>query len=288
MSHAVITSILGTLLVTHGQGDVPCDTNFGAACASSESPSLLQLGSQRSDSFQSMDAEVEARGELEFLRTVIHLEEALDVPYDTESYNKMDIFYHGKGSRPAILLVHGSGGDKAKMGLLVGDFSGLGYVVSSINYKGASDVGKAIKFLKANAGKYGIDKDKLGVYGYSAGGRAAATKALDPKSGEEVKAAIIVAGGTNSGVKQIHANAPPFLLITAADDPVVNPAGSMNMHAQFQKLGCTSELLVFKTGGHSPQKKENQKEFLTRCAQFWETHLGAPAEPVLLEDAVSV
>ncbi|MFH1032144.1 MAG: alpha/beta hydrolase [Chloroflexota bacterium] len=103
---------------------------------------------------------------------------------------KMDIFYHRKTEepRPAIVYIHGGGwysGDKSR-GAGQYDIPELvahGYVVASVNYRLAprykfpaqiEDIKCAIRFLRANADKYGIDSLNIGVLGDSAGGHLAA------------------------------------------------------------------------------------------------------------------
>jgi acetyl esterase/lipase len=85
---------------------------------------------------------------------------------------------------PLVVWVHGggwSGGDKsANMAL---PLSGRGYVVASINYRLSGvapfpaqieDCRAAIRWLRANAAKYGIDPRRIGVWGGSAGGHLVA------------------------------------------------------------------------------------------------------------------
>lgn len=103
---------------------------------------------------------------------------------------KMDIYYDRKTDnlKPAIVYIHGGGwysGDKSKG---VGQFDipelvAHGYLVASVNYRLAprykfpaqiEDVKCAIRFLRANADKYGIDPLNIGVMGDSAGGHLAA------------------------------------------------------------------------------------------------------------------
>jgi acetyl esterase/lipase len=99
---------------------------------------------------------------------------------------KMDVYYplNQGGPAPVAVYVHGGGwtsGDKSS-GAGVRDIPELiarGYVVAAINYRLApqykfpaqiQDCKCAIRFLRANADKYGIDPDKIGAWGGSAGG----------------------------------------------------------------------------------------------------------------------
>ena len=85
---------------------------------------------------------------------------------------------------PLVIWIHGggwSGGDKANNVAL--PLSGRGYVVASVNYRltgvapfpaQIEDCRAAIRFLRANAAKYGIDPKHVGVWGGSAGGHLVA------------------------------------------------------------------------------------------------------------------
>jgi acetyl esterase/lipase len=100
---------------------------------------------------------------------------------------------------PAIVWIHGGGwsaGDKYPCPIV--RFADQGYVIVSINYRFAPknrfpaqmyDCKGAIRFLRANAGKYNIDPDHIGVWGASAGGHLVAllgTSADDPTAEGDV------------------------------------------------------------------------------------------------------
>ena len=89
--------------------------------------------------------------------------------------------------RPAVVMIHGGGwigGDKAAAReVQVGTtLAGAGYVCASVNYKldgndrwptNLFDCKNAVRFLRANAEKYHVDADRIGVIGGSAGGHLA-------------------------------------------------------------------------------------------------------------------
>lgn len=82
---------------------------------------------------------------------------------------------------PCIVLIHGGGwaaGNKNGHNPQVHDFVQKGYVSATVHYRFApkhvfpaqvEDVKCAIRFLRANAEKYGIDKNRIGAVGFSAG-----------------------------------------------------------------------------------------------------------------------
>jgi len=93
--------------------------------------------------------------------------------------------------KPALVWIPGGGWRGADKNLMLGEmaeFANAGYVVASIYYRSSSegkwpaqmiDVKTAIRFLRANAEKYEINPDKIGVFGRSAGGHLAAMTAMN-------------------------------------------------------------------------------------------------------------
>ena len=114
----------------------------------------------------------------------------IDVEYAAASVNqKLDLYLPptGTGPFPLVVWVHGGGwrnGDKLlpagapQFGLLA-----RGYALASINYRFSSeatfpaqifDVKAATRFLRSHAAEYGLDKNRIAVWGFSAGGHLAA------------------------------------------------------------------------------------------------------------------
>lgn len=111
----------------------------------------------------------------------------------------LDLYRPGAdGPQPLVIYIHGGGwmiGDKRMSGAASGkftttlaDLSARGYVVAALDYRLAreapfpaaiDDVRTAVRFLKANAGRYGIDGQRVGIWGGSAGAQLAALAALD-------------------------------------------------------------------------------------------------------------
>jgi acetyl esterase/lipase len=102
----------------------------------------------------------------------------------------------GGGPHPLVLFIHGGGwvgGNTRHSGALanfpqaVAQLAAEGFVVASVEYRlsgeapfpaALQDVRAALRYLKGNAAKYGIDATKVAVWGGSAGGQLAALAAL--------------------------------------------------------------------------------------------------------------
>lgn len=94
--------------------------------------------------------------------------------------------------RPAVVLIHGGGWAAGRRDLTHSTMRALaahGYVAVSVEYRLArsartrfpaavSDVRCAVRRLRADAGRHGIDPDRIAAVGFSAGGHLAAMLAL--------------------------------------------------------------------------------------------------------------
>lgn len=90
-----------------------------------------------------------------------------------------------KGPLPAIVCIHGGGfraGNREHHDRLCIQLAQRGYVAATVTYRlspkyqfpaAVRDVKAAVRWLRANAGKYGIDPERIGTTGDSAGGHLA-------------------------------------------------------------------------------------------------------------------
>lgn len=99
---------------------------------------------------------------------------------------------HASGGAPVIIYVHGGGwtsGHTRHSGAfenwpgVLASLAGRGYVVASLNYRlsaeapspaAEQDIKSAVRWLRTNAARFGIDKRRIGIWGGSAGGQLAA------------------------------------------------------------------------------------------------------------------
>ena len=106
-----------------------------------------------------------------------------DIAYVTNGHprQKLDLYLPKDTENPPLMiLIHGGGfkeGDKSEEN--VAQWLSLGYAVASLNYRFSSDAifpaqiedcKAAVRWLRANAKKYGYDPDRFGARGSSAGG----------------------------------------------------------------------------------------------------------------------
>ncbi len=148
------------------------------------------------------------------------------------------------------------------------------------------DAQQAIKLLRENADKFGIDKNKIGIMGFSAGGHLASTAAthfeksyienpnntsLRPDFQILVYPVITMKDGlthggsrdnligknptaadieTFSNELQIKANTPPAYLTHAADDKLVDVDNSISYFENLRKNKVEVEMHIYPKGDH--------------------------------------
>lgn len=102
------------------------------------------------------------------------------------------------GTLPGLIVIHGGAwraGSKDHMRIFCEQFARAGYVVTSVQYRfcpehrfpaQVEDVKCAVRWMRANAPKYGLDPARIGAMGASAGGHLSLLLGLmDPKDGLE-------------------------------------------------------------------------------------------------------
>lgn len=176
------------------------------------------------------------------------------------------------------------------------------------------DVRRSVRFVRLNAERFGVDADRLGVTGGSAGGHlslmiATASDAGDPNAKDEVlrasnRVAAVVAiypptdirrwvadppenikpypalrfevakAPAYSPLVHVSPDDPPTLLIHGDKDPLVPIEHSQWIFAELQKQKVPSELLVIEGAGHSFKGEDGVRAAKALVAWF-EKHLAA-------------
>ncbi len=234
-----------------------------------------------------------------------------DLSYATKSpAEKLDLYLPAQGGAraPLVIWIHGGGfmvGDKHSMPrrkfgpapkpvgpfgpyqIQVPDVAALtakGYAVASLNYRlGANmyvaavpaiqDGNAAVRFLRANAGKYHLDPGKFAVWGNSAGGYMAAMLGTtgdqptifdDPSLGNAdvssaVQAVVVWYGAEDrlpdpelSIVRYLTTarNLPAFMIANGDADPVIPLIQAQRLQDALIRAGAKSTLTILPGAGH--------------------------------------
>lgn len=223
----------------------------------------------------------------------------------------LDIFQPGgddEDDRAAILFVHGGGfgfGDKSD-GVspnLAEDFAKRGYVTASVNYRllapggcsgtepgasgctaaaieGIHDVQAAVRWLRASAETYGVDPDRIGIAGESAGGVIAygvgAWSDVPGESGtpgvsSRVQAWMAISGGAPGAIFATPDDAPG-ILFASTGDPIVPHQWSADIEAKLTELGVPVELVTYDLDVHVPFL-EHRDDIVEKTVAFFAEHL---------------
>lgn len=191
---------------------------------------------------------------------------------------------------PVVLFIHGGswqGGDKNGYGFVGESLARAGYVTGVMSYRLApehrypdfvQDGAAALKYLRDHATQYGGDPDDLFVSGHSAGGFNAVELVDNARWLSEVNVPISAVrgviglagpysydfrtdqtrvafpeGSTPDQVmpdRHVRPDAPPHLLLVAANDTTVRPENGLRMQAALKKAGIPVELTVIPKLNH--------------------------------------
>lgn len=179
----------------------------------------------------------------------------------------------GFQQRPAMLVLPGGGygicSDREAEPVAMA-YLNAGYNAFVLRYtlknKGAwplplEDYEEAMALIEENSEKWHINKDKIAVVGFSAGGHLAACAATMAK--HRPKAAILVYAATehevldnccqpNLPVPSEHVDelTPPCFFVAARDDRLVPMENTLNMELALTKQNITYESHIYSYGGH--------------------------------------
>jgi len=203
---------------------------------------------------------------------------------------------------PIAMYVHGGGmtaGDKSDINpIFLNALASSGYAVASVNYRLApefrfpaqiEDVKCAIRYLRANAPRYGLDGSQIFAFGTSVGGQLVALAALTgphstfdvgpyPTESSNLLAVVDIFGPANltetasgfspSGIEQVFGkndhrdlalaspthfvvpNAPPILLVQGVNDTTVLKSQSIELYRDLKAAGDQTQLVLVQNMGH--------------------------------------
>jgi acetyl esterase/lipase len=197
-------------------------------------------------------------------------------------------------SRPAIVWVHGGSfafGDSGSPEIVdeATTMGMKGYVSISINYRLAPSPGcaaaspttqclqgivdaqhdaqTAVRFLRANASRYGVDPNRIAIGGSSAGAITALNvgydSATDPTA--SVRGAVSLSGASIGPAPS--AGDAPALLFHGTADTTVPYQWAVNTVNAAKAAGLLAWLISYEGDGHVPYVK-NRTDILTKTTNF--------------------
>jgi acetyl esterase/lipase len=239
------------------------------------------------------------------------------------------------GPRPLIVFVHGGGWANAnpragaaftRFPDVLANLAGRGYVVASIEFRFSSeapfpaqleDEQMAIRFLRANAARFGIDGSKVGAWGMSAGAQLAALNAVNCSEGTCVQGFVGWFGpydlnayardatddsriralfrceadcepvvlAAASPIGYVDGKDPPMLLIHGTDDRAVLPSQAQAFEQRLREAGVPVDLLLIPAAGHGficatpAATRDALRQALTATFEFFDRLFSEPRGP---------
>lgn len=212
--------------------------------------------------------------------------------YGGDPRQTLDIYVPSRpatsGPRPVIVFVYGGSwqsGSKDGYGFAARALAARGFVVAVPDYRlvpavrfpgFVEDCAATVRFVRANAGRWGGDGGRIVLIGHSAGAYNAAMLALDPRflgaDRAAVRGFVGLAGpydflpldtpASRAAFGQApdlprtqpitHASAgdPPVLLLHGAKDDTVFPRNSRALAARLTAAGVRAEIKIYPNLGH--------------------------------------
>ena len=109
---------------------------------------------------------------------------------------------------------------------------------------------QAVRLVRSRAKEWGINPDRIGIMGFSAGGYVTASVALEHTADSRPNFAAPIYGVIFSDITP-PADAPPLFLVLADDDTSVPPVpNSIRLYSAWNKAKIPVELHIYAKGGH--------------------------------------
>jgi len=227
-----------------------------------------------------------------------------NIPYNNDPLPKhlLDIYLpeNAKGKVPLVILIHGGGwlsNDKyADMGYMkktVAEIISSGYALASIDYRFSTqavfpaqmlDCNRAISFLYDNAGKYGFDKNRFAVMGFSAGGHLASMVGLSKNNDI---AAFFMPGTSKSFTFKavVDFYGPAELILFPGSNDAKSPEGLLIGAAPLLRPDLAKAASPVTYVDKNGEKDELVSTKHSQLLSSWLSVVGVPNELVIVKDA---
>ena len=113
------------------------------------------------------------------------------------------------------------------------------------------DALNAIRHIRFNSEKYGVDANKIGIMGFSAGGAVTMDVVYKCDEGSKPNFIAPVYAWMNI-VDDLSPpeDAGPIFVVCASDDPLLLAPASVDLYNDWMKVGKSAELHMYSKGGH--------------------------------------
>lgn len=109
----------------------------------------------------------------------------------------------------------------------------------------------AIQYARDHAAEYNIEKNKIGIIGFSAGGTLAAGTVYNSKENNRPNFAAPIYAYTGALKNTaVPVDAPPLFIAAASDDQLGLAPNSVQTYSNWLAAGKSAELHIYSKGGH--------------------------------------
>ncbi|MHA4866534.1 alpha/beta hydrolase [Duganella sp. PWIR1] len=132
----------------------------------------------------------------------------------------------------------------------------------SIENDAAADLRRAVRWVRAHAGEYGVDPQRLGIMGFSAGGELVSLVADNPEPSPPARQdtvdklsarpdfQILVYPGPLGSPAKSAQNAPPAFIVAGSNDKCCMPP-ALSLYQQLVGAGVSAELHLYADTDHA-------------------------------------
>jgi carboxymethylenebutenolidase len=190
---------------------------------------------------------------------------------------------------PAVVALHGAGGDVSGMERYAGMLAAQGFAVYVLHYfdrTGIESADKAtimrsfplwmktlwdtISFVETQPR---VDRERIALLGFSLGAYLSlANSAIDHR----VKAVVEFFGGMPKEMNFFMRRLCPVLILHGEADPTVPVEGAYNLQRLLEKKGIAHEIKIYPGAGHGFEDQTIWRDAALRSLQFLQKHLTAP------------
>lgn len=224
----------------------------------------------------------------------------------------------GDGPFPAMIVVHGgawASGTREQLAGIAQGFARAGYTSAAISYRLAPqqqfpaqiyDCQAAVRWLRSHAAKYKVDPDRIGGFGYSAGGHLVALLgAMDdddfrdagvPADAPSARLQVVIAGGAPCDFRVLPADSQR-LAYWLGGTPAEKPDAYERASPTSYVTSDDPPMFFFHGGGdnlvpiRSPRRMVERLKGAGVPVEFYEVpsagHLGAIVDAKALQHAVA-
>jgi acetyl esterase/lipase len=139
-----------------------------------------------------------------------------------------------------------------------------------------ADGNAAIGYVRKHAQEYGVNPERIGIIGFSAGGTVAVSVAMNytPETRPNFAAPIYAAYSWAIKDNGVPTDAPPAFVLAASDDPLGLAPQSVTIYQKWIAAGKPAELHLYSKGGHGfGMRKQNlpSDHWIERFADWLDT-----------------